>query len=246
MHPGRLTPVADSRRQSWEGDGVNTPIVVVGAGGFGREVVDVIEAMNAAHVHDGSGSARWQLVGVLDDSITETNRGRLEERSIPHLGSVEEFLAAGDRDITYVVGIGAPLVRRRVAERFDAAGHSAATLVHPSVTMGALVSIGAGSVLCAGVRITTNVSIGRHVHINLNATVGHDTAIGDFVSINPLASISGDCVLESDVLVGVGGIVLNGLRVGQGATIGGAACAVRDVADATTVVGVPARAIERR
>jgi acyl-[acyl carrier protein]--UDP-N-acetylglucosamine O-acyltransferase len=66
-----------------------------------------------------------------------------------------------------------------------------------------------------GVRITTNIAIGQHVHINLNATVGHDTSIGDFVSLNPLASISGDCVIEDDVLVGVGGIVLNGLRLGR-------------------------------
>lgn len=225
---------------------MNTPIVVVGAGGFGREVIDVIEAMNAATVDAGLGSAPWQLVGVVDDSITEENRGRLAERSIPHLGSVDDFLAAGDRDVAYVVGIGSPLTRRRVAERFDAAGHSGATLVHPSVTMGALVSIGAGSVLCAGVRITTNIEIGRHVHINLNATVGHDTTIDDFVSLNPLASISGDCVLESDVLVGVAGVVLNGLRVGRGATVGGAACAVRDVEAGTTVVGVPARALDRR
>ena len=84
------------------------------------------------------------------------------------------------------------------------------------------------------------------MHVNLNATVGHDTPIDDYVSINPLASISGDCVIESDVLIGVGGIVLNGLRVGQGATVGGAACAVRDVAAGTTVVGVPARPLEGR
>lgn len=225
---------------------MSTPIVVVGAGGFGREVVDVIEAMNASHVASGHGESLWLLMGVIDDSITEENLARLTARSIPHLGSVEDFLTATDGHVAYAVGIGSPSVRRRIAERFDAAGHAGAVLVHPSVTMGSPVDVGAGSVLCAGVRITTNISIGRHVHINLNATVGHDTSIDDFVSINPLASISGDCSLEADVLVGVGGIVLNGLRVGQGATIGGAACAVRDVVAGTTVVGVPAKALERR
>ncbi len=67
--------------------------------------------------------------------------------------------------------------------------------MHPSVTMGAEVTVGAGSVLCAGARITTNIVLGRHVHVNLNATIGHDTVVGDYVSLNPLASISGDCVL---------------------------------------------------
>ena len=221
-------------------DYVSTPIVVVGAGGFGREVIDVIEAMNA----DGS-TPQWEVKGVIDDSLSDVNRSRLDDRSIQYLGTSEEFLGSGAGSVAYAVGIGAPHVRRTVAENFDAAGHVGATLVHPSVTMGAPVTIGPGSVLCAGVRITTNISIGRHVHLNLNATVGHDTTIGDYVSINPLASISGDCVIESGVLVGVSGIVLNGLRVGQGATVGGAACAVRDVLPETTVVGVPAKPLTR-
>lgn len=217
---------------------MSTQIVVVGAGGFGREVIDVIEAINAAN---GGAEPAWDLLGVVDDSITPENLERLERRSVAHLGSTRDFLAATDTSVLYAVGIGSPAVRRRVAGAFDDAGHQGAVLVHPSVTMGALVDVGAGSVLCAGVRVTTNVTIGRHVHVNLNATIGHDTVIGDFVSLNPLASISGDCHIEDDVLVGVGGILLNGLRVGTGSIIGGAACAVRNVEPGTTVVGVPAR-----
>lgn len=215
-------------------------VVVVGAGGFGREVVDVIEAINAAAVnrHD---APVWLLVGVVDDSISRENRERLEQRSIDHLGSANEFLSAAATELAYVVGIGAPHVRRRIATAFDAAGHTAVTLVHPAATVGSASQLGAGSVVCAGVRITTNIVIGRHVHMNPNVTIGHDTTIGDFVSLNPQAAISGDCVIENEVLVGVGGILLNGLRVGEGSIIGGAACAVRDVEAGTTVVGIPAR-----
>ena len=215
---------------------MSTPIVVIGAGGFRREVIDVIEAVNA-----DAGEPTWELVGVIDDSITAENLDRLNRRSITHLGSAEDFLSGADRDIHFAVGIGAPSTRRRIAEIFDAAGHRGAVLVHPSATLGSVVELGDGTVACAGVRITTNVTIGRHVHINLNATIGHDTVIGDYVSLNPLASISGDCNIENEVLVGVGGILLNGLRVGEGSIIGGAACAVRDVEAGTTVVGIPAR-----
>jgi sugar O-acyltransferase (sialic acid O-acetyltransferase NeuD family) len=211
------------------------PIVVVGAGGFGREVIDVIEAINAV-----ADTPAWRLLGVVDDSPTEENLKRLSDRGVDFIGASEAFLADGPSS-AYAVGIGSPRVRRMIAERFDAAGCTAATLVHPNVTKGARVSIGAGSVLCAGVRVTTNITIGRHVHINLNSTVGHDTTIGDFVSINPLASISGDCVISDDVLVGVAGVVLNGLTVGRGSTVGGCACVVKDVPEGVVVKGIPAK-----
>jgi len=225
---------------------VSTPLVVIGAGGFGREVIDVVEAINAAGGGSPLEGPAWKVAGVVDDAPSADNLERLAARSVPWLGTLDDFLAERRDGTAYAVGIGSTAVRRSIAERCDAAGLDGATLIHPTVTTGRPVSVGAGSVLCAGVRITTNIAIGRHVHINLNATVGHDSVIEDYVSLNPLTSISGDCVIESGVLVGVGGIVLNGLRVGRGATIGGAACVVRDVAPDTTVVGVPAKPLATR
>ncbi|WP_181309849.1 NeuD/PglB/VioB family sugar acetyltransferase [Nocardioides campestrisoli] len=211
-------------------------LVVVGAGGFGREVLDVVDAI---------GPDSWQVVGVVDDGPTEKNLELLARRDVAYLGTLESLLAQRDAgSVTashYVVGIGSPAVRRAVAERLDAAGLQPATLVHPTVTTGFDVTVGPGSVVCAGVRLTTNIRLGRHVHLNLNTTVGHDTVIGDYVSANPLASISGDCVLEDEVLVGVAGVVLNGLTVGRGSVVGGSACVVKDVPPGVVVKGIPAR-----
>lgn len=215
------------------------PLVIVGAGGFGREVLDVVEAINAV-------SPTHEVLGFVDDAITEMNLERITSRGARHLGGVADHLEGPHARVSYVIGIGGTATRRSLAARFDAAGAEAATLVHPASTQGSAVTIGPGSVICAGVRLTTNIDIGRHVHINLNATVGHDTTIGDVVSLNPLVSISGDCHLEEGVLVGVAGVVLNGLRVGADAVVGGSACAVRDVPPATTVVGVPAKPLPVR
>ena len=212
-------------------------LVVVGVGGFGREVLDVVDAVNFA----GADHA-WTIVGVADDAPTEANLELLRKRSISFLGNTRDLTSADlGPGLHYVVGIGNPAVRRMIADRLDAAGLVPATLVHPTVTMGHDVEVGAGSVLCAGVRLTTHIRLGRHVHINLNATVGHDSRLGDFVSANPLASISGDCVIEDDVLVGVSGVILNGLTVGRGAVVGGCACVVKDVPPGVVVKGIPAR-----
>lgn len=209
-------------------------IIVVGAGGFGREVLDIVEDVNATQ------DAGWRVRGVVDDRPSEINLDRLAARGIPFLGASSDYLASAE-PCHYSIGIGSPSVRQSLAQRFDAAGHQAATLVHSSVTMGSEVTVGDGSVLCAGARLTTNITLGRHVHLNLNVTVGHDTTLGDYVSVNPLASISGDCVIEDGVLIGVSGVVLNALTVGRGSTVGGSACVVRDVPSWATVKGVPAK-----
>lgn len=209
-----------------------TPLAIIGAGGFGREVLDVADAINAA-----AETPVWDIVGVADDAPSNENLQRLERRGVAFLGQVADL----PRGLSFSVGIGAPRVRRRIACELEARGLLSATLIHPTVSRGFGVEVGFGSVLCAGVRLTTNIRIGRHVHVNLNTTVGHDTIIGDYVSLNPLVSISGDCVVEDDVLVGVAGIVLNGLTVSRGAVVGGSACVTKDVAPASLVKGVPAR-----
>lgn len=211
------------------------PLVIVGAGGFGREAVDVVEALNGA-----ASVPVWDLIGVVDDAPSEENLDRLAVRGLHRVGSTDDLLARFEHP-WFVVGIGNPTVRQRVAERCESAGLRAATLVHPAATLGSQVALGGGTVVCAGARLTTNITVGRHVHINPNCTIGHDTTLADFVSLNPASSISGDCEVRPRTLVGVGAVVLNQVTVGADVVVGAAACVVHDVPDGAVVKGVPGR-----
>lgn len=214
---------------------IATPLVTIGVAGFGRELLDVIDATNEAVPEPV-----WELTGVLDDAPSRSDLGSIDRRGLRYLGSVEQWLAKSP-PMHFIVGVGNPSARRRLAMLFERRGHRPAAVCHPTATLGFGAVCAPGSVICAGAQISTNVSLGPHTHVNPNATIGHDTVLGAYVSVNPGAVISGACELDEACLIGAGAVVLQGLRIGAEATVGAAACVTRHVEPSSIVKGVPAR-----
>ena len=207
-------------------------IVIVGCGGFGREVHDVIDAINAIE-------PTWHLIGYVDDDPSEENRLLVTRRGSRVLGPLAQLHAMEPGHA--VIGIGAGAVRRTIDGKLEDWGWRSATLIHPDATLGAQVHVGDGAVVCAGSRLTNNIRIGRHVHINLNTTVGHDCTLHDYVTVNPLVAISGGVEVGPDAMLGTHSAVLQNLTIGASAIVGAGSCVVSSVPADTTVKGVPAR-----
>ncbi len=202
--------------------------MVVGAGGFGREVYDIVVANGLLA----------EFAGYVDDG--DDDHPLLERLLIPLLGGTRVLMSMG-ADAGYSIGIGSGAVRRRLDVDLTAAGCAPVTLVHPMATVGGDCRIGDGCILAAGARVTTNITLGRHVDLHVNSTVGHDSVLDDFVGVYPGATVSGNVHLCEGVTIGTGANVLPGISIGAGAFVGAGAVVTGDVAAGVTVAGVPAR-----
>lgn len=216
-------------------------LVIIGAGGLARQVHDVVVAINDQAVLEDA-PAPFEFLGFVAEADAQTHL--LSPRG-PLLGG-DDMLPSLPEGTHYVIGIGTGSVRKKLSAIAESAGLKAATLIHPSTSIGKFgIEIGSGSIICSQVAITTDIRLGLHVFLDLSVTVGHDAILNSFVSIYPSSSISGNVVLEEGVTVGTGARVLQGLTVGADSFVGAGAVVVKDVPARSIVVGVPGKAFQK-
>lgn len=211
------------------------PLVILGAGGFARETLDVVEAINAD-------KPRYDVLGFVVDEKYGRAGDIVNEK--PILGGFSWLDA--HNDVLAVCGVGAPEVRRHMIRRVQNLGIKFATLIHPSVIMTRWTSIGEGTVVTAGCILSNNIIVSNHVHINPGCTIGHDVTIEAFASLAPGVLVSGNVSIGEGVYVGTGANVIEKKAVGAWSIVGAGSTVVKDVPPNSTVVGVPARVIKER
>lgn len=209
-------------------------VVVIGAGGSGREIYSLAleDATRAAH--------GWTVMGLLDSGAPELDR--LERIGAPLLGSPDDReLLAELVDARFLVAIGDGGVRRTVSDHLTAAGLRSARLIHPDARLGTDVTVEDGCVVYPGTILTTNVRLAHGVHVNVGCTISHDIRIGSFATLSPGVHLAGGVHVGRGATVGTGASVIPGVSLGDDCVVGAGAVVIRDVEPGTTVVGVPAR-----
>ena len=203
-------------------------ILIVGAGGFGREVYNYVEDCIKA-------GANWLIKGFLDDNLNALDSYDYPNKKIYLL---ESYIPEDD-DIC-ICALGNPKTKKIVVEKLLAKGAKFETLVHPSAHVGRNVKIGAGCVVCPNCVLTCDSSLGDFVMLNVGTSVGHDAKIGQWCTISSHCDITGFVNIAEGAFLASSVVVIPSSSVGEWATVGVNSSVITKVRDNTTVYGNPA------
>jgi sugar O-acyltransferase (sialic acid O-acetyltransferase NeuD family) len=211
-------------------------VIIIGAGGFGREVLEIFKDQNQI-------KKRWNIAGFVDDN------SKLQGKMIngfPVLGGLDWLKERNNDNLGCVCAIGQPEIRKKVVSKLRKIGVKFYNAVHPSVIMSEFVKLGEDVIICAGSVLTVNIKIGDHVHIDTNCTIAHDVVIESYCRLSPGVRINGHDRLGEGVFIGSGATLVQEISVGDWSTVGAGAVVTEDISDNVIAVGMPAKVVKRK
>jgi len=206
-------------------------VLILGAGGHGRVVLDILLQARTC-----------QVLGFLDNNRDIHGR-RID--GLPVFAGVGDLeRVAREQSITgVIVAIGDNGIRRGIARQVEALDIELIRAVHPSATIARNASIGRNVVIAAGAVVCANCQVGDSVILNTGCIVDHQTMIGEGTHICPGVRVAGRVKIEPGVFIGIGATIVPSVTLGCEAIIGAGSVVLEDVPSLATVVGVPARPI---
>ena len=206
-------------------------IIIVGAGGFGRELLQWIKDIN-------SRQQRWEILGFIDDNLQALND---IECDFPIIGSIQNWTPKQDE--LFACAIANPKIKEKIVNLLSDKGAIFQSIIHPSAIIGELNRIGQGFVAYPGACVTANVCIGDFVTL-LNSSIGHDAVIGDFSTISSFCDITGGVKIGKGAFLGSHATIIPQKKIGDHAYIGAGSVVISNIKENMKVMGNPAKKIE--
>jgi len=209
-------------------------LVIVGAGGFGREIAFVLSEINKL-------SDRYEILGFIDNDVSLQGK---KVNGYPVLGN-DTWLFNYSGRINVVICIGNPAIRKQVADKFRVNDNIIfPNIIADNAIISNSITMGMGCVICLSTILTVNISLGDFVLVMNSSVIGHDSFLDDFATIYPSVTISGNVLVGKYSEIGVGAKIIQQKKIGQNSVVGAGAVVVKDIPDNCTVVGVPAKPVK--
>jgi len=208
-------------------------VLIVGAGGHAQVIADILMNMK---------SQKRELIpmGFLDDNQSLHGKNFL---GLPVLGPLASCSSIEHDAI--IVAIGDNTTRRCLFEEFQIKGERFFIARHPGSIIASNVTIGAGSMICAGAVISPSSTIGANAILNTGCSIDHHNYLGDHVHVAPGVSLGGEVTIGKGTLVGIGTTVIPRCSIGEWSIIGAGSLVTRSLPNHVLAVGVPARIIRK-
>lgn len=201
-----------------------TPLILIGAGGLGREVAAGIRRVGGP----------LEVAGFIDDTKSGPDiLGPIIDHEPIH-GAV------------YITCFGDGAARTRIRRQLQAKGAVFTSLVSPHGHFIDPPLHAVNGMFMGMCTLSNDTVLGADVFVQTLAVVGHDARFGDGVTVGTHAFVGGNVELGDFCTIHPHATVLPKVRIGQGAVVGAGSVVIKNVAPYTTVFGVPAKMIARR
>ncbi len=218
------------------GINIKKDIVIIGTGGFAKEVLWLLEENNKIN-------CEWNILGFIDNSYKDADYNIHGYRVVGD----DDWLLNHNEPINVVCGIGSTELRRKIVNRLkDNANISFPNIISRDAIVSDHVELGKGCIICAGSILTVDICIGDYVIINLDCTIGHDSVLSNFITLYPSVNVSGNVTIEEGTEIGTGTQIIQGIVIGNNSIIGAGAVVIRGIPAECTAVGNPAKVIKQR
>jgi sugar O-acyltransferase (sialic acid O-acetyltransferase NeuD family) len=207
-------------------------LLIIGAGGFGREVYSWAYDMPEYNVE-------WQIAGFIDDDLSA-----LKGYNYPVgvVSTLQDYIVQPN-DI-FVCAIGKPQTKQTCIDIIKEKGaNHFANIIHPTAVVAKNVKLGEGVILCPMVVINADAILGNFATINNHSNVGHNSVIGDWTQVSGYCDITGGVTIGQHVFFGSSAAVLPGVKIGDNVIIGAGSIVVKNIEANSTVFGNPAKKI---